>query len=88
MDLLQWGTNPWGQETLVRISWDLTLSGVLGLDHLLKPVPQAEQEALRVGSTLKAHHEVVRKADDNHIARGLRPSPVVRRPKAVGLAAD
>ena len=23
MDLLQWGTNPWGQETLVRLSWDL-----------------------------------------------------------------
>ena len=23
MDFLQWGTNPWGQETLVRISWDL-----------------------------------------------------------------
>ena len=23
MELFEWGTNPWGQETLVRISWDL-----------------------------------------------------------------
>lgn len=23
MELFQWGANPWGQETLVRISWDL-----------------------------------------------------------------
>ena len=23
MELFQWGSNPWGQETLVRISWDL-----------------------------------------------------------------
>lgn len=23
MDLFQWGTNPWGQETLIRVSWDL-----------------------------------------------------------------
>lgn len=23
MELFQWGTNPWGQETLIRISWDL-----------------------------------------------------------------
>ncbi len=23
MELFQWGTNPWGQETLIRVSWDL-----------------------------------------------------------------
>ncbi len=23
MELFQWGTDPWGQETLVRVSWDL-----------------------------------------------------------------
>ena len=23
MELFQWGSNPWGQETLVRVSWDL-----------------------------------------------------------------
>ena len=23
MDLFQWGTNPWGQEMLIRVSWDL-----------------------------------------------------------------
>ncbi len=23
MDFLQWGTNPWGQEILIRVSWDL-----------------------------------------------------------------
>ena len=23
MELFQWGSNPWGQETLVRLSWDL-----------------------------------------------------------------
>ena len=23
MELFQWGTNPWGQEILIRVSWDL-----------------------------------------------------------------
>jgi hypothetical protein len=23
MDILTWGRNPWGQEILIRISWDL-----------------------------------------------------------------
>jgi hypothetical protein len=23
MDFLQWGTNPWGQEILIRVGWDL-----------------------------------------------------------------
>ena len=23
MELFQWGTDPWGQEVLIRVSWDL-----------------------------------------------------------------
>ena len=36
MELFQWGTDPWGQEVLVRISWDvLYLSFWAGLAFIL-----------------------------------------------------
>ena len=32
MNFLTWGTNPWGQEVLIRISWDLLyLASFLGV---------------------------------------------------------
>lgn len=30
MDFLQWGQNPWGQEILIRISWDLFWAAAIG----------------------------------------------------------
>ena len=42
---------------------------------LLQPVSHHAQEALAVGLMLKAHHNIISIADDDHVASGLPPSP-------------
>ncbi len=70
MELFQWGTDPWGQEILIRLSWDLlTVTAVLALAYVVvhaiwvrwwfrKPVPttpDADQAAANVPERVLRH---------------------------------
>jgi hypothetical protein len=63
---------------LNRIAAKLDQSGLVRVElqrKLLQPVSHHAQEALAVSLMLKAHHNIISIADDDHVASGLTPSP-------------